>query len=373
MTHRLKLNRAGCSPTLIAITACVLVAVGIIVYVVKDGDKHASSHDISSAGVKGGGKIGPGGSMEGGVIAKGGPPHGAEKDTPPLGGGMMGGMAGGEGGMMGKDRPGQAAGPGGMPEVALIDQNRLIPFKELKPEVRKRIEESTVYIEIKHKEKDPHIFASGSGFLAFEPGIVLTSAHVVDMLEPGSDEPESITVVIHSGQANQKELKGKVLAVDQKADLAVVRVDPAGLPPPLVVKSSSSLVATQPVFVCGFPRGKDISNSVTIFQGQVASLSRDPKTKVLDRLVLISEMQHGNSGGPVVNDTVEVVGVVAGDDEGTRIHMTVPGDYVHTIINGRITRMRTGQSSFSGGQVTVPVVAELINPMGRLGLPAPDL
>jgi hypothetical protein len=44
----------------------------------------------------------------------------------------------------------------------------------------------------------------------------------------------------------------------------------------------------------------------------------------------------------------------------------VPGDYVHVIINGRITRMRTGQSSFSGGQIKVPVAAELLNPMGRL-------
>src|SRR5262249_32572530 len=158
-----------------------------------------------------------------------------------------------------------------------------------KPEVRKRIEESTVYIEIKHKEKDPHIFASGSGFLAFEPGIVLTNAHVVDMKAPGSVEPEVITVVVHSGQPNEKQLKAKVLAADQRADLAVLRVDPAGLPPPLPVRSESGLQLSQPVYVCGFPLGKRISNTVTIFQGQVASMRKDPKTQVLDRVVLTSE------------------------------------------------------------------------------------
>src|SRR5262249_14752155 len=161
---------------------------------------------------------------------------------------------------------------------------------------------------VKAKEKDLH-GAQGSGFLAIEPGIVLTNAHVVDMLEPGSAEPESITVCIHSGQPDEKNLKGKVLAVDQRADLAVVKIDSEGLPPPLVVKSSTGLFATQPVYVCGFPLGKLVSRSVTIFQGQVASLSRDAKTGVLNQVVLASEIQHGNSGGPVVNDDGEVVGV----------------------------------------------------------------
>jgi S1-C subfamily serine protease len=267
--------------------------------------------------------------------------------------------------------PMAGAGKGGpnvgdMPaEADKVPLGGILYAKELDPAVRKKIEDATVHFTVKAKEKDIH-GAQGSGFLAFEPGIVLTNAHVVDMLEPGSDEPESITVSIHSGQPDQKNLKGKVLAVDQRADLAVVKIDPAGQPAPLVVKSASGLFATQPLYVCGFPLGKQISNSVTIFQSQVASLSKDPKTGILDRVVLASEMQHGNSGGPVVNDDGEVVGVNVAGYEGTRINMAVPGDYVHVIINGRIARMRTGQSSFGQGHVTVPVIAELIDPIGWL-------
>ena len=111
-------------------------------------------------------------------------------------GGMMGGMDGGGRGKGG--RPG-LAGSGEMPDISTIDQSRIIAAKELNPEVRKKILDSTVYIEIRDKETKPTFGASGSGFLAFEPGIVLTNAHVVDMKEPGSVEPEVLTVVVHSG------------------------------------------------------------------------------------------------------------------------------------------------------------------------------
>jgi predicted Zn finger-like uncharacterized protein len=323
--------------------------IGVVVWLaMRDSDKKAENTPVTP----------PAGFPSGANPGKGGPGPGVMGNGPP--GGMM--MGGGAGGMQGK---GGAPDPAGLAEARRIE-NAIAIAKQLDPEVRKKIEASTVFIGVKDKEKNPTFAASGSGFLAFEPGIVLTNAHVVDMLEPGSVEPESITVSIHSGLPDQKDLKAKVLAVDQKADLAVLRIDPAGLPPPLIVKSSTGLVSTQLVYICGFPRGKIVSNSVTILPGQVASLSHDPKTGVLDKVVMTSDMQPGNSGGPVVNDTGEVVGVNVDALRGTRINRAVPGDYVHVIINGRITRMRTGQSSFSAGQVKVPVVAELINPMGRL-------
>src|SRR5262249_33490660 len=162
--------------------------------------------------------------------------------------------------------------------IAAASQN----IRELSSDIRKKIEDATVYIEVKDKEKNSTFTATGSGFVALEPGIVLTNAHVVDMLEPGSEEPESITVVVNSGRPNEKRLKGKVLGVDQRADLAALVVDRAVSPPPLTVKSSMGLAITQSVYVCGFPVGKQPARTVTVFQGQVASLSRDANTGALD-------------------------------------------------------------------------------------------
>jgi serine/threonine protein kinase len=237
--------------------------------------------------------------------------------------------------------------------------------RELDPDVLKRIEEATVFIRTLDKN-GAVAGSSGSGFLAFEKGIVLTNAHVVHMLEPGTEEPEDITVIVKKGTTDQRELKGKVLAVDRSVDLAVVRVDPTGLPPPLKVESTSGLQATQQVFVCGFPPGELVSNNVTIFEGKVASISTDPKSHLPKRVILKSEMQPGNSGGPCVNARGEVIGVTVAGVRGTRINFAIPGDYLHTIVNGRISGARTGPPIHSHGHIHVPVTLDVLNPFSRI-------
>jgi len=351
-----KKQKKSSTPIVIGAIAGGVVAVGGIVLVlvlILNRDKEDTGQTVSK---------GPPTGFQGGA---GGPPAGmmGQAGGPPPGAGGMGGMMGQGGGMMGKGGP----NIGDMPDEAdkAFILGGILHGKELDAGVSKKIEESTVHFTVKANEKDP-FGAQGSGFLAFEPGIVLTNAHVVDMLEPGADVPGFIKVTVHSGTPNEKQLDGKVIGVDRKADLAVVRVDPAGLPPPLQVKSSTGLANTQVVYICGFPLGKSISNAVTILQGQVVSLNRDPKTKALEQVVLNSDMQHGNSGGPVVNNKGEVVGVSVAGIEGKRINFAVPGDYVNLIVKGRIARMRIGQSSRSQGHVKVPVTAELINPLGQL-------
>src|SRR5262249_49386862 len=323
--------------------AVVLAGVaGLIIWLVtRDSDKK----DANAGQPQGGPPAGmmAGGPMGKGMMGGGGPP-----------GGMMGGGGPPGGGRMGKSKAPDNVRPGDL-DPNLIEQSRQLAFKELDPTVRKKIEASTVFILTKDKEKNASFAASGSGFLAFQPGIVLTNAHVIDMIAPGSTEPESITVSLHSGTPEQKDLKAKVLGVDQSSDLAVLQIDPTGLPPPLEVKSSTGLAPTQTVYVCGFPLGKEISTTVTIFIGTVNSLDRDPKTGVLKQVVLTSEMQQGNSGGPVVNSQGDVVGVNVAKRRDSRINFAVPGDYVHVIVNGRIARMRTVQRSFSQRNINVPI------------------
>jgi hypothetical protein len=291
------------------------------------------------------------------------PPQGPPKGMGPMAGGGGGPPAGMMGGM-GKGGP-KADGVIEAGEAKRIQENVMVAAKELDPEVTKKIEASTLFIEFQDKIKDPTSGGTGSGFLAFKPGLVLTNAHVVDMLEPGSEPPEVLKVFVHHGTPEEKELKGKVLGVDRKADLAVLEVDPTGLPEPLPVKSARELQATSRVYVCGFPLGTLISNRVTIFQGQVASLKHD-ENHVLDKVIMTSEMQLGNSGGPVVDDKGNVVGVNVARMMGSRINMAIPGEHVHAAVNGRLAHQRIGQSFRSLGRVSVPITFELINPLEHM-------
>jgi serine/threonine protein kinase len=325
-----RVHRAGCSIS-VAVLTSVLIAVGLTIWLAnREPDQTALLSPTKWPPDSPGGAGGNG--PFGGMMGQGGVPPGGMKDKSPG------------------------------PLVAIKDdQSRNIDD----PAVRRKIEDATVFIRTIAR-KGGSADSTGSGFLAIEKGIVLTNAHVVHMLEPGTEEPDDITVIVKKGTTDQKELKGKVLAVDRTMDLAVIRVDPTGLPPPLEVKTTSGLQATQQVFVCGFPLGELVSNNVTIFQGKVASITIDPKSGRPQRVVLASDMQHGNTGGPCVNARGEVIGVTVAGVRGTRINFAIPGDYLHTIVNGRISGARTGPPIHKLGHVLVPVTLDVLNPFGRI-------
>jgi S1-C subfamily serine protease len=97
---------------------------------------------------------------------------------------------------------------------------------QLTPEVLRKIKRSTVYIRTKMEEGE----AEGSGFFGAEPGVVITNAHVVGMLVPGSPEPKSLRVVRNKGEKDEASSPAKVVAVDHDADLALLSVPKQGMP-----------------------------------------------------------------------------------------------------------------------------------------------
>src|SRR5262249_8603111 len=78
------------------------------------------------------------------------------------------------------------------------------------------------------------------------------------------------------------------------------------------------------------------------------------------------DMKPGNSGGPVIDEKGNVVGVSVAIIAGTRINFAVPAEYVHDIINGRLLEVGMGQSYYHADKVTVPVNMEMMNPAGRI-------
>ena len=132
----------------------------------------------------------------------------------------------------------------------------------------------------------------GSGFILSADGYVLTNAHVVQ----GADE---VIVTL----TDKRELKAKLIGADQRSDVAVVKVEAAGLP---VVKLGDSNKARvgEWVMAIGSPFG--LENTVTA--GIISAKQRDTG----DLLPLIQTdvaINPGNSGGPLVNMRGEVIGI----------------------------------------------------------------
>ena len=137
----------------------------------------------------------------------------------------------------------------------------------------------------------------GSGFVIDSQGRIVTAAHVV----AGAS---SITVTFQDGAARGAKVQG----VDDSSDVAVLRVDPAGLTlHPLALGSSGSLAVGDPVGVIGDPLGFDRSLST----GVVSALERTieaPDGFVIPHAVQTdASLNPGNSGGPLLDSQGRVI------------------------------------------------------------------
>ncbi len=199
---------------------------------------------------------------------------------------------------------------------------------EMAANVVQRVKQSTVYLRV----SIPGGTAEGSGFFAVERGIVITNAHVLNMLRPGSSAPNNVKVVVNSGESNETKLTGAVLGVDQNNDLAVLRVqgDESSLPPPLPVDSATKLTETQKVYIFGFPFGSSLGKNITVNTSSVSSLRRN--NGVLKQVQVNGGMNPGNSGGPVTDTRGVVVGVSVAVIKGTTINFAIPADFIQPVV-----------------------------------------
>ena len=137
--------------------------------------------------------------------------------------------------------------------------------------------------------------ASGSGVIISQDGYIVTNNHVVE-------GAESLAVTFADGSRHDATLVG----TDPLVDLAVIRVtDPVPAIAPL--GDSDALQPGETVIAIGSPLG-DFKNSVTA--GVVSALNRTVPGSGQEGLIQTdAAINHGNSGGPLVNLRGEVVGI----------------------------------------------------------------
>ena len=142
------------------------------------------------------------------------------------------------------------------------------------------------------------MFFSGSGFIIEPSGIIVTNKHVIK----GADE---IAVDV----PHLAPLKGTVLYVSDRIDLALLKVD-AGTPLPVVKLGNSDTVKIgDRVILIGNPLGV----GELVSQGVVSALNRDIRETPYDNFIQTdAALNHGNSGGAMFNMAGEVIGITTG-------------------------------------------------------------
>lgn len=134
----------------------------------------------------------------------------------------------------------------------------------------------------------------GTGVVIRSNGTIITNAHVVK-------DMEHIVVVTYDG----KQYSGKTTHIDEESDLALVRIEAAGLKEAVFAPKSDTLVG-ETVIAIGTPISFSLRNSVTV--GVISGLDRSVNS-TYSLLQTDAAINAGNSGGALVNLKGEVVGI----------------------------------------------------------------
>jgi S1-C subfamily serine protease len=222
---------------------------------------------------------------------------------------------------------------------------------QMRPETVDKVMQATVRLNVTGPDE-----GQGSGFLIGER-LVKTAAHVLGMLSPKT----KIEVVVHSGEPNEKHLAGQVVAVDRRADQAVVRVEGGGkLPAPLRV--ADKLYEGEKVYAFGFPGG-----SKKVVVSEPSKSSKDPSGAL--KIQFNGGMHPGSSGGPVTNAKGEVVGVLVEGIKGTPINFASPVTKVQPILANPLLPSKNSQLNPAHNSAASSITSAT-NPL-RFAQPAP--
>ncbi|MFH0772284.1 MAG: Do family serine endopeptidase [Candidatus Omnitrophota bacterium] len=142
----------------------------------------------------------------------------------------------------------------------------------------------------------------GSGFIIDADGYILTNGHVIE----GADK---IEVTLSDGRKFQAKVKGE----DERADLAVLKIDGANDLHALGLGDSDKVKIGQFSIAAGNPFGLAAKPTVTV--GVISALNRSlPRTSLRDRdysdlIQTDAAINPGNSGGPLVDIDGDVIGI----------------------------------------------------------------
>ncbi len=175
----------------------------------------------------------------------------------------------------------------------------------------------------------------GSGFIISSDGYILTNDHV-------AGDGSEILITLPGGEQHKAELVG----TDHESDISLLKIDHINLPT-IKMGNSNELIVGEWVIALGNPFGLfELSNQPTVTVGVISAINRDwgrmPESGrvYMDMIQTDAAINHGNSGGPLVNSLGEVIGMNTFIYTGSQyqegfigIGFAIPINRIHKIVN----------------------------------------
>jgi S1-C subfamily serine protease len=199
----------------------------------------------------------------------------------------------------------------------------------------------------------------GSGFVIAGDGEIATNAHVVTSGE-GAGIRKADRVYVRFQDDNQ--VPATIVGFDPFSDVALLKVDPKGLTlRPLPLGSAGDLAVGSPVAAIGSPFGEEQSLSVGVISALDRSIQSLTGFDTVGAIQTDAAINHGNSGGPLLDARGRVLGINAqiqtSTGEGSGVGFAVSVD---TVKKSLAQLRENGEARYAYlGVATVPVFPQL--------------
>jgi putative serine protease PepD len=216
--------------------------------------------------------------------------------------------------------------------------------------------------------------AEGSGFVYDADGDIITNAHVVD-------GETAIKVRFQDGKVVNATLVGK----DESTDIAVVKVNADATElHPLTIGSSANVLVGQTVAAIGSPFGLPETMTAGIVSAVDRTITAPNNYSISGAIQTDAAINHGNSGGPLLNSSGAVIGVNAqiesNSNDNAGVGFAIPIDAVKSVADTIISG-GTVQHAYLGVQIadtndnTGAQVTRVVSgsPADKAGLQAGDV
>lgn len=200
--------------------------------------------------------------------------------------------------------------------------------------------------------------AQGSGFVVDSAGHIVTNQHVV----AGANR---ITVVFNDGT----HATATAVGTDVSSDLAVLHVDvPAGTLHPLALGDSSALRVGDAVVAIGSPFGLENSASAGIVSALHRTIQATNGYTIAGVIQTDAAINHGSSGGPLLDSAGRVVGVTSQIEGGTvdgnvGVGFVIPSNMVRSVVDQLV----------AGKKVSHPYLGVELTTVGTASLQVPGV
>ncbi len=160
---------------------------------------------------------------------------------------------------------------------------------------------------------------SGAGIIVDSGGIILTNEHVIESLP-------KVTVTTADGRS----FDAKVLGVETRYDLAVLKIKSDKLLPAVRFSDAGKLRVGEPVIAVGNPFGLGKSVSAGVLSAKNRDIVWNERNRVYENLIQTDiSLNVGNSGGPLLNVDGDLIGINLAVPVGSQgISFAIPSNVV---------------------------------------------